>query len=60
MAFFFVLDGLDAVTSAIGVAMLELARRPDVCTRLREYLDTIGVFADESSGWTHRLWSSPG
>jgi cytochrome P450 len=47
MAFFFVLAGLDTVTSAIGAAMLELARRPDVRTRLRETPDEIRVFVEE-------------
>ena len=47
MAFFFVLAGLDTVTSAIGAAMLELARRPDLCSRLREKPDEIGVFVEE-------------
>jgi cytochrome P450 len=47
MAFFFVLAGLDTVTSAIGAAMLELARRPDLRTRLREKPDEISVFVEE-------------
>jgi cytochrome P450 len=47
MAFFFVLAGLDTVTSAIGAAMLELARRPGLRTRLREKPDDIGVFVEE-------------
>jgi cytochrome P450 len=47
MAFFFVLAGLDTVTSAIGAAMLELARRPDVRIRLREKPDEISVFVEE-------------
>ena len=47
MAFFFVLAGLDTVTSAIGAAMLELARRPDLRKRLRESPDEIGVFVEE-------------
>ncbi len=47
MAFFFVLAGLDTVTSAIGAAMLELARRPDVCAALRENPKQIGVFVEE-------------
>ncbi len=33
LSFVFVLAGLDTVTSAIGAAMLELARRPDLCAR---------------------------
>jgi cytochrome P450 len=47
MAFFFVLAGLDTVTSAIGAAMLELARRPDLRARLREKPDEISVFVEE-------------
>ena len=47
MAFFFVLAGLDTVTSAIGAALLELARRPAVRTRLREKPDDIAVFVEE-------------
>jgi cytochrome P450 len=47
MAFFFVLAGLDTVTSAIGAAMLELARRPEVRARLRETPDEIGTFVEE-------------
>lgn len=47
MAFFFVLAGLDTVTSAIGAAMLELARRPDICDRLCENPDEIRVFVEE-------------
>lgn len=47
MAFFFVLAGLDTVTSAIGAAMLELARRPDVRTRLLGDPHEISVFVEE-------------
>ena len=47
MAFFFVLAGLDTVTSAIGAAMLELARRPDLCSRLRQKPHEISVFVEE-------------
>jgi cytochrome P450 len=47
MAFFFVLAGLDTVTSAIGAAMLELARRPDLRKRLCESPDEISVFVEE-------------
>jgi cytochrome P450 len=47
MAFFFVLAGLDTVTSAIGAAMLELARRPDIRTRLREKPDEVSIFVEE-------------
>ncbi|GAB1814536.1 cytochrome P450 [Mycobacterium sp. MUNTM1] len=47
MAFFLVLAGLDTVTSAIGAAMLELARRPALRSRLREKPDEISVFVEE-------------
>lgn len=47
MAFFFVLAGLDTVTSAIGAAMLELARRPELRGMLREKQDEISVFVEE-------------
>jgi cytochrome P450 len=47
MAFFFVLAGLDTVTSAIGAAMLELARRRDLRAKLCENPDQIGVFVEE-------------
>lgn len=40
----FVLAGLDTVTSAIGVTMLELARRPDLRASLRENPDDVGVW----------------
>lgn len=43
----FVLAGLDTVTSAIGAAMLELARRPDVRARLCERPEEIGAFVEE-------------
>jgi cytochrome P450 len=47
MAFFFVLAGLDTVTSAIGAAMLELARRPALRSELVENPDQIPVFVEE-------------
>ncbi|CDO89142.1 cytochrome [Mycobacterium triplex] len=47
MAFFFVLAGLDTVTSAIGAAMLELARRPDIRRNLCENPSQIRVFVEE-------------
>jgi len=47
MAFFFVLAGLDTVTSAIGAAMLELARRCELRQRLCENPDQIPVFVEE-------------
>lgn len=47
MAFFFVLAGLDTVTSAIGAAMLELARRPLLRRALIDNPDQIPVFVEE-------------
>ena len=47
MAFFFVLAGLDTVTSAIGAAMLELARRSGLRRRLCENPDQIPIFVEE-------------
>lgn len=47
MAFFFVLAGLDTVASAIGAAMLELARRPDLRNQLCETPSQIPVFVEE-------------
>ena len=49
MAFFFVLAGLDTVTSAIGAAMLELARRPALRNRLCEKPDEIAFSSRRSS-----------
>lgn len=43
----FVLAGLDTVTSMIGAAMLELARRPELRSALRENPDGIAVFVEE-------------
>jgi cytochrome P450 len=43
----FVLAGLDTVTAAISTTMLELARRPDVCARLRESPHEIAAFVEE-------------
>ena len=62
MAFFFVLAGLDTVTSAIGAAMLELARRPGLRARLRENPNDIRVFVEEivRPGSRSRLRSSRG
>ncbi|MGK2869199.1 MAG: cytochrome P450 [Mycobacterium sp.] len=47
MAFFFVLAGLDTVTSAIGAAMLELARQPLLRRELIDNPDQIPVFVEE-------------
>ena len=43
----FVLAGLDTVTSMIGAAMLELARRPELRRELRENPDAVAVFVEE-------------
>jgi hypothetical protein len=47
LSYVFVLTGLDTVTSAIGAALLELARRPLIRTLLRENPDQIAVFVEE-------------
>ncbi len=47
LAFVLVLAGLDTVTSAIGAAMLELARRPELRAVLREKPDAIPAFTEE-------------
>ena len=47
LSYVFVLAGLDTVTSAIGAALLELARRPRLRGHLRENPDQIGVFVEE-------------
>jgi cytochrome P450 len=47
LAFVLVLAGLDTVTSAIGAAMLELARRPDLRAELREKPDSVAAFTEE-------------
>jgi cytochrome P450 len=47
LSYVFVLAGLDTVTSAIGAALLELARRPQVRALLRENPDKIPVFVEE-------------
>jgi cytochrome P450 len=43
----FVLAGLDTVTSAIGAALLELARRPGLRSELHGKPDHISVFVEE-------------
>jgi cytochrome P450 len=43
----FVLAGLDTVTSAIGAAMLELARRPGLRSELRGKPDQVSGFVEE-------------
>ena len=47
LAFVLVLAGLDTVTSAIGAAMLELARRPELRADLREKPDLVDRFVEE-------------
>lgn len=47
LSYVFVLAGLDTVTSAIGPALLELARRPQLCRLLRDNPSQIAVFVDE-------------
>lgn len=47
LAFVLVLAGLDTVTAAIGAALLELARDPDLRRRLRETPDLIAGFVEE-------------
>ncbi len=44
----FVLAGLDTVTSTIGAAMLELARRPELRRSLRENPDDVAAFVEET------------
>ena len=44
----FVLAGLDTVTSAIGATMLELARRPELRSSLRENPDGVSEFVEET------------
>jgi len=47
LSFLFVLAGLDTVTSAMGSALLELARNPELRTALRENPDQVSVFIEE-------------
>ncbi len=47
LGYVFVLAGLDTVTSAIGSALLELARRPQLRALLRENPNKIPVFVEE-------------
>jgi cytochrome P450 len=47
LSFVLVLAGLDTVTSAIGAAMLELAKDPELRTRLRENPDLTAGFVEE-------------
>ena len=47
LSFLFVLAGLDTVTAAMTSAMLELARNPDLRTKLREHPDQMSVFVEE-------------
>jgi cytochrome P450 len=47
LSFLFVLAGLDTVTSAMGAALLELARNPELRRTLRENPDQVSVFVEE-------------
>ncbi|OBK63260.1 cytochrome [Mycobacterium colombiense] len=47
LSYLFVLAGLDTVTSAIGFALLELARNPQLREQLRRDPDQVKVFIDE-------------
>jgi cytochrome P450 len=47
LSFVFVLAGLDTVTSAIGSALLELARRRSLCAFIRENPYQVSVFVEE-------------
>lgn len=47
LSFLFVLAGLDTVTAAIGFALLELARKPELRSVLREDPEQIKVFVEE-------------
>ncbi|MGZ5397897.1 MAG: cytochrome P450 [Mycobacterium sp.] len=47
LSFLFVLAGLDTVTSAMGSALLELARNPELRTTLREDPGQVSVFVEE-------------
>jgi cytochrome P450 len=47
LGYVFVLAGLDTVTSAIGAALLELARRPELSALLRENPDRTSIFIEE-------------
>jgi cytochrome P450 len=47
LSFVFILAGLDTVTSAIGMTMLELARRPDLCRDLSHNPDRVPAFVEE-------------
>lgn len=47
LGYLFVLAGLDTVTSAIGSALLELARRPQLRADLRDDPEQVKVFVEE-------------
>lgn len=47
LSFLFVLAGLDTVTAAMSMALLELARNPELRTTLRDNPDQMNVFVEE-------------
>jgi cytochrome P450 len=47
LSFLFVLAGLDTVTAAIGFALLELARNPQLRSELRDDPEAVKVFVEE-------------
>ncbi|CDO31131.1 cytochrome P450 [Mycobacterium porcinum] len=47
LSFLFVLAGLDTVTAAMSMALLELARNPELRTTLRDNPDQMSVFVEE-------------
>jgi cytochrome P450 len=47
LSFLFVLAGLDTVTAAMSTALLELARKPELRTTLREDPNQMSVFVEE-------------
>lgn len=47
LAYLFVLAGLDTVTAAIGSALLELARKPELRADLRDDPEAVKVFIEE-------------
>ncbi|QLL09105.1 cytochrome P450 [Mycobacterium vicinigordonae] len=47
LAFLFILAGLDTVTGALGMALLELARNREICTHLRTHPQDTRLFVEE-------------